>query len=193
MHRRHLNRHFVLALVGAIIIAYQFCSLPSRTPTSGPFFKLSFSDSNLSTAQLSQIRLLTFCFSQIKFIPYIDLANPDPNAVTQTYDFDLEDFSYDPSGSSISFVSLPAGKYQSVQLKLSSQCSSGRSLQITNDNGIFSTTDAITLTFLSFSYLEITDSTTLVTLDLDGIIPGLLSVSGNVGIKPAAEASNGAF
>lgn len=184
---------FLAFALGLVVIAYQFCSLPSRTPAAGPFFKLAFKFSSLSNAQLTQLQRLTFCFAQIKFIPYVDLANPDPNAVTQTFDFDLDDIDYSPSGSSLTFISLPAGKYQSVQMKLANQCSTGRSMHVTNNHGIFSTTTDTTLTFLSFSYLEITDATTQVTLNLDGIIPDLLNINADNQIKSAAEANDGTF
>ncbi len=185
-----LSLSVILAL---IILTYQFCSLPSRTPAAGPFFKLSFKFSSLSNAQLAQLQQLTFCFSQIKFIPYVDLANPDPNASTQTFDFDLDDIDYSSAGSSLTFVSLTAGKYESIQMKLSNQCSSGRSMHVTNNNGIFSTTSNITLTFLTNTYLEITDNTTQLTLDLDGIIPNLLGVSADNQVRTAAETNNGDF
>lgn len=184
----------IFLVLGCIVLAYQYCSLPSRTPAAGPFFNLKFGSSQLSSMQTSQISFLTFCFSQIKFVPYIDINNPDPTAVTQKFDFDMDDVTYSKNGTSLSFVSLPTGKYQSIQIILANQCSSGRSVQLTNSNGIFSTTNTITITLIGFpSYLEITDATSQVSLNIDNVIPVLLNVTGDIQIKSAIEANNGSF
>lgn len=192
--RRHWLPPVIFVGLGFIVLAYQYCSLPSRTPAAGPFFNLKFGSSQLSSAQTSQVSFLTFCFSQIKFVPYIDLNNPDPTAITQKFDFDMDDVNYSKNGTSLSFVSLPAGKYQSIQIILTDQCSSGRSVQITNNNGSFSTMNTITITLVGFpTYLEITDATSQVILNIDNVIPPLLNVSGDNQIKAAIEANNGIF
>ncbi|OQW47289.1 MAG: hypothetical protein A4S09_15965 [Proteobacteria bacterium SG_bin7] len=192
--RRHWLPPMIFVVLGLIVFTYQYCSLPSRTPAAGPFFSLKFGSSQLSSMQTSQIAFLSFCFSQIKFIPYIDLNNPNPTAVTQKFDFDMDDVTYSKNGTSLSFVSLPAGKYQSIQIKLAAQCSSGRSVQLTNTHGTFSTTNTITITLLGFpTYLEITDATSQVILNIDNVIPTLLGVTGDTQIKSAIEATDGSF
>lgn len=181
-------------ILGFVVMAYQYCSLPSRSVASGPFFQLKFKFSNLSMNQISDIRSLTFCFAQIKFIPYVDLNNPDPNAVTQKFDFNIDDVEYDANGTSLTYVSLPAGKYQTIQLILGNQCSSARSLQLTNSNGIFSTTNAITMTLDGApTYLDINDSTTQVTLNVDNIVLALRNVTANTQIQTTVESNHGTF
>lgn len=188
-----MHRLFVLfAFVAIIIVNYQYCSLGDRLPTNGPAFKLSFRSSTLNNSILTQVRRLTFCFKSIRFIPYIDLNNPDPNAKTHTLDFNVDDVDYLSSGTDISYVSVPSGAYQTIQLFLTPQCASGRSLHITNNNGIFSTLSDITLTFTA-SPLTINDNTSRVNLNLDNIITNLLSVTAENQIKTAAESSSGSF
>lgn len=154
-----------------------------------PYFSLSFRRSTLTSFQLAQLRRLTFCFSTLKMIP---AADADPNLTAQEINFDIGDVDFEVSGTDLSNVSIPEGRYDTIELTLNTHCPTQRSLHITNDQGIFSSLVPIVLTFTG-APIDVNENLVSISLNVDAIIANLLQVSAESQIRNAAEATAGSF
>ncbi len=92
----------------------------------------------------------------------------------------------------VASITVLTQEYQGAELTLSAGCSTGRSLQVTNGNGTYQTTDATVLSFTgSFTPSGVDGEP--VRMDIAPAATQLASVSSGAQLKDAAQAASGAI
>src|SRR5262249_32229875 len=79
-------------------------------------------------------------------------------------------------------MSIPAGSYDHIEMSLSSTCDSMLSIQLTNLNGSYSTSDVVTARFAG-GFTANAGSSLTVRLSMDPIIGQLAAASSNAQLK----------
>ncbi len=67
--------------------------------------------------------------------------------IEDSIDFEFDDVVLDPQGTDLGEIQVPVGTYSRIEFDLDSDCLSGKSIQITNLNGSFSTDEEVTIRF----------------------------------------------
>jgi hypothetical protein len=155
-------------------------SLGNYTTASTKIFNLILPQANASVTQLN------FCFKRLRF-KKADVDSADP-LVEDNIDFDLGDVSISNTGSSLGTIELPAGNYQRVEFDLEDHCASGKSLEVTNSNGTYSTNSRVTIKF-SGSFTADADQT--LELSVQNILDALNSYNGTGSLRDHAESVSG--
>jgi hypothetical protein len=155
--------HFIL-LLPVLILGYTNCSV-SRDPTQ-----------NTSTVGNPVVE-----FSFGPFQPPASLQHPSlcVDSVEATGDrseqVDISDqaFTLTPEGGKAFRIELPKGVYTGFKLILSHRCASGRTVDITNALGHFSTTEGLELRFSGQGAIT---QASMVTLETQNLVNALVSV-----------------
>jgi hypothetical protein len=99
------------------------------------------------------------------------------------------EISLSSAGTEIATVTLSSGSYSQVKLNVDASCTSGKSIEVVNSSGVFSTADASTFSFAG--QVEASGAVSRVRLGLRPILDQLASVSSATEIKAKAELSQG--
>jgi hypothetical protein len=102
-------------------------------------------------------------------------------------DFAIGEVNVSASGAALGNISVPAGHYRRIEFDLDSSCASGKSIQLANSNGSFSSTDSITIRFEGDF---VADSSGVLILGVQNILDSLNSFAGG-DLKAAAENISG--
>lgn len=176
----------VLALI--ILTLTTHCTSSSDgTSTGNPLVAVKFKAYN-STMALSQLK---FCFKRIRFKMSGESTNADPTQDSDNLDFYLGEVSISSLGTNLEDISLPSGTYSRVELDLEDKCPSGKSVQLTNSNGSFSTDDRITIKFEG-TFVHTSANQTL-ELGIQQITSALNTVTSDSNIRNKAESVSGDF
>ncbi len=167
-----------------VIFVLVFFSLSGCGTTTGSYV-VSF-----SSYSRSNVSALKFCVKRIRFKTDGETTSGDPSSDEDNIDFDLGEVTIDSSGSNLSSVSVPQGTYKRVEIDLEDHCASGKSLQITNGNGTFSTTQRISVKFEGTFTAEKSAEGAL-ELGIQLIINALDTVTNNSEIRDQAESVSG--
>lgn len=139
-------------------------------------------------AALSEVKL---CFKRVRF-KFEGASDPaDSDDDPDNMDFAIGEVALQSGGTSIGTVELVPGVYKRVEFDLDSHCASGKSVQVTNSNGSFSTADSVEIKFNGSFSVDARDRT--VRLNIQPILTQLDSVNSASQIKTVAEASEGDF
>lgn len=152
--------------------------------------KLS-SYTSTQSIETQAVSSLTFCFKRLRFKQEGETTNSDSSTDEDNIDLNLGEVTISPSGTNLTSVSIPSGVYTRVEFDLEKDCSSQKSIQVTNDSGSFSTEDRITIKFEG--YFVASDSSKVLNLGLSNIITKLNEVTANSEIKTKAESASGEF
>lgn len=162
-------------------------STSGGTSTGNPLVDVKFKAYN-STAALTSLK---FCFKRIRFKMSGQTTNPDPTQDSDNLDFYLGEVNISNLGTNLENVSLPKGTYSRVEMDLEDKCPSGKSVQVTNSNGTFSTNDRITIKFEG-TFVHSGDNETL-ELGIQQITSALNTVTSDSNIRSKAEGVSGDF
>jgi hypothetical protein len=113
----------------------------------------------------------------------LDSSNDDDNI-----DFDLGEVVLNPSGTFLSEITIPEGVYKRIEFDLEGNCASGKSIELINDNGTFSSNDRITI---KFSGLFEANQDAVLSLGIQNIMDQLNAHNGSVSLKDTAEEISG--
>lgn len=142
------------------------------------------------SAEVMSISSLKLCFKRLRFKQDGENTNVDPTVDSDNIDFEPGELTIDEMGTYLGEVQLPVGSYSRVEFDLEDNCSSGKSVQVTNANGPFSTQDRITIKFEgNFVHSEDTS----LALDLQPIVTALMSVSNDSEIRTQSESASGSY
>jgi hypothetical protein len=130
---------------------------------------------------------LQMCFKRLRF-KAVDENTTDPATNSGNVDFQIGEITISAAGASLGTVQVPAGTYRRIEFDLDPSCASGKSLQVINANGSFSTTQSITIKF-SGSFDANADGT--LTLGVQTILNQLNSYNAPADLKVTAEAISG--
>ena len=173
----------IVTFLTATLLALTFLTLTRCGTTIGNgLVNLSFKAYSIPTARAVVIgtsnQNLILCLKRVGFetdnqpIPDIDLSSSG-------------DITVSGAGTVLGQIQLPIGAYQHIKFKLDNTCLSGKSVQLVNSNGSFSTTDSITMEF-SGSLTEKGIRGTLA-LGVQSVVTALLSVTDGSQIKSKIE------
>lgn len=98
---------------------------------------------------------IVFCLERVRFKLPEDVANEIPgqdedsseDEIEDSVDFELGEVVIDPQGTNLGDIQIPAGTYSEIEFDLDSNCASGKTIQITNSFGTFSTDEEVTIEF----------------------------------------------
>jgi hypothetical protein len=174
-----------------ILIAFLFavgCTTSSQgTSTGNPLVSVQFkSYSALAASEVTEqsVSNLQMCFKRLRF------KYADPLVADDNIDLILDEVNINPNGTLVSAVRVPPGTYSRIEFDLDNHCTSTRSVQITNGNGSFSTSDSITIRFDGTFVLSNSQD---LNLDVQSIITALGNVNADSAIKTQAESVQGSF
>lgn len=138
--------------------------------------------SKISTQSLSSLKM---CFKRLRF--KMDSSSSEEDNV----DLNLGEVTMDPNGTLITAITVPEGEYKRVEFDLDDNCSSGHAIQVTNNNGTFSTTDHTTIRF--DGNFTASESSTQLELNMQAIVSALNTVTSNSQVRSKAESAAGDF
>ncbi|WII73726.1 hypothetical protein QJS83_07535 [Bdellovibrio sp. 22V] len=188
----------VTTLATAVLIGLSLSACAPDSSQSPLTIQLQFG--SYSTAQNSKplwrllgikeanaaVTSLKMCFKRLRF-KLADENTTSPETNEDNVDFAIGEVTISSSGASLGTVSVPPGTYKRIEFDLDSDCASGKSIQLTNGNGSFSTNQTITIKF-SGTFTADTDGA--LTLGVQNILDQLNSYNGP-DLKVAAESVSG--
>ncbi len=135
-----------------------------------------------SYAAVSTLRL---CFKRVRF-KVTDLD--DTGGDDENIDFFIGEVDLGTSGYDLGSVEVPAKNYQRIEFDLEPSCNSGKSLELVNDQGTYTSEDRITIKFSG--NFQANDGSVL-TLAPQRIINALNNYAGSGRLKDAVENISG--
>ncbi len=133
------------------------------------------------------INNLTFCFKRVRF-KLVDGATVNPDSSEDNIDFDIGEITILSGGTTLGDINVPEGTYKRVEFDLEKDCSSNKSVTLSNDNGNFSTDNRVTI---KFSGTLVINETTTINLDIQPIINAMDSFNGSSDLDDVLEDING--
>ncbi|MFZ8934552.1 MAG: hypothetical protein ACO20H_09680 [Bacteriovoracaceae bacterium] len=124
-----------------------------------------------------------FCFKRVRL--------KAANDTTQDLRFELEDIEISEQGTYLSSIEVPDGTYERVEFKFDNHCQNGKSVEIRNAFGSFSTSEEVTL---RFEGRILVNQDQVLSLNTEGIMEQLERYNnGNSGVKVKIEGLTGSF
>lgn len=80
---------------------------------------------------------LKMCFKRLRF-KAADVDTASPSTDSDNMDFAIGEMTIANNGASLGAIKLAPGNYRRIEFDLDSSCASGKSIQLTNANGVFS-------------------------------------------------------
>jgi len=189
-------RIFLVAIISLFILG---CSGGSEgTSTGNPLVSLQFDSfsSSLALTKTSDVTpltvsSLTMCFKRLRFKIENEATNPDPTQDEDNIDFYLGDVTISNLGTNLNSIRLPIGTYKRVEFDLDDDCPSGKSVQLTNSSGSFTSTESMTIRFEgTFVHTGVLGD---LSLEVQQIVSALNTVTNSSQIKSKAEGVDGSF
>lgn len=182
-------KHILLSLLLVLVSA---CAQNNGTSTGNPMVDLKISSYNstmsqkaLTTVTTLSVSSLKFCFKRLRFKQTADAT------VSENQDFYLGEVTISNLGTDLTGVEIPVGTYSRIEFDLEPNCPSGKSIELTNSNGSFSTDSTITIRFDgTFVHTEL-DQT--LNLNIQQIVSSLNTVASDSDVRAKAEAASGSF
>src|ERR1044072_4488153 len=176
-------------MVTMFISMGQGCGGLSKGTTGGnPLVDVRFSAYNAQSkpvagkvAPLStSVNQLTMCFKRLR----LKLSDNDVNG--DEIDLRLGEVTLSPSGTELDQLEIPPNQtYTRIEFDLDDHCAGGKSVQVTNGNGVFSTNDGMTIRFEGNFSASGVDAA--LNLQIQQIVTALGGVNANAQIRNAAE------
>ena len=161
------------------------CSNSNGTSTGNPLVAVQFkSFTAFAMGQVSTLNVsnLKMCFKRLRFKPVSGLVD--------NIDLFLDEVTVVSTGTMIIAVNIPPGTYSRVEFDLDTHCASGKSVQVTNGTGSFTSIDTMTIRF--DGNLVLTAAQNL-DLNVQAIISALNTVTSDADIKVKAESVGGTY
>lgn len=163
------------------------------TTTGNPQVKIQFASYTAASwfelvpSAQAAVSSLTMCFKRLRF----KTDSNDTSTTSGNVDITPGEITISSTGTDLVTVSVPSETYRRVEFDLNSDCASGKSVQLTNGSGAFSTSDGMTIKFEGT--FEAEDSEETLVLGLQAIVGQLDTVTASSQIRDKAEAASGGF
>ncbi len=132
---------------------------------------------------------LKMCFKRLRFkADDVDTAAPSTDAGNK--DFAIGEIVISNSGALLGAVSVPQGTYRRIEFDLDTSCASGKSIQLVNAQGSFSSTSSMTIKFRG-TFVAAADGT--LTLGVQTILTALNSYNAPSDLKTTVEGISGSL
>jgi hypothetical protein len=180
-------------------LAASLSLLPACGPNSDEQANVALTMSGYTTAQNKIINFfipsahaavgsLKFCFKRLRFKRNIP-DDQQPVAGEDNVDFFLGEKIIDAAGTSLGQISIPTGEYKRIEFDLEPECA-GLSVDLSNSNGSYTSTERITLKFEGLFTVE---GDAEINLNVQTILDGLNSYNGSVSLRDAIEGISGSI
>ena len=164
------------------------CSQSGGTSTGNPLINIRVSSySALSVMTVNQV---VFCFKRLRFKQPGESTDSDSSIDSDNIDFFIGEKTLNTSGDNLGAVNVPPGQYERIEFDLEDDCTSGKSVRVTNNAGTFSTSDRITIKFSGTINIS-TDRD--IDLNIQNLINALDTVTADNQIKTKLEAAGGSY
>jgi hypothetical protein len=186
----------VLLFLGLLALV-QSCG--GGTATGNPLITLRFDTYTASrgfgvpfvTSSYATVSSLTLCFKRLRFKADDDDVTTDPENDDDNADFEIGEITVSSTGTSLGAINVLNGTYERIEFDLEDDCASGKSMQLTNSSGSFSTNSRISIKF--DGSLTIAGVATTLDLQLDSIVTALDGAASNGDLKTLSENASGSF
>lgn len=136
-------------------------------------------------ASVSNLKL---CFKRLRFKMAGEVTNADPTVDSDNIDFNLGEIDVSAGSTALGTVQLPDGNYKRIEFDLENSCASGKSIQLSNSSGSYSSVERITIKFEG-DFTANADGT--LNLGVQQILDQLNNYNGAGDLKVTAEAISG--
>lgn len=193
-----LSKSINLAILSALLLLNVACKeegapLSQRTARvnlqMGSYNVASFNVFDLLFPKAhAAIGSLTLCFKRVRFkLSDTDALSGDDDNI----DFNIGEISVDGGIVDLGSLELPEGKtYKRLEFDLDSDCAGGKSIDLVNDHGVYSTTDRITI---KFTGTFTANDGSVMTLGPQNLAAALNNYQGIGQLKDTAENASGSF
>ena len=130
---------------------------------------------------------LKMCFKRLRF-KAADVDTTSPSTDAGNMDFAVGEVNISNSGALLGSIKLSPGNYRRIEFDLDSSCASGKSVQLVNAQGSFSTNQSMTIKF-SGNFTASADG--VLTLGVQNILTALNSFNAPSDLKVTAEGVSG--
>jgi hypothetical protein len=187
-------KKLLVSIFLSVVVLVAGCSQQEGTTTGNPIVSISLSG-HVSSASMKVSTLavssLTYCFKRLRFKLDGETTDADPSVDEDNVDLDLGEVTITGSEQDLVAVEVPPGTYKRVEFDLEDHCTSGKSLQVTNGSGSFSTDERITIKFEGT--FVVSESDVELPISMQAIIDELDAVTADNQVKTRAEAASGTF
>lgn len=152
----------------------------------GSYTTAGFSQFFISNAYAG-VSDLKFCFKRLRFKK--DVTDIDDPLVDENIDLNLGEISISSAGTSLSIVNIPADTYYRVEFDLEPSCA-GQSMQLSNDFGVYSSTENIKI---KFDGVFVVDGSETLQLGVQDILNAANSYNGTGSLADHMESVSGSF
>lgn len=170
------------------------CQPADGTSTGNPLVSLSmgaYTSMESPSYSPQSVTMARFCFKRLRFKMDGEVTPPDSSTDEDNIDFEIGDVLLDSSGTYLGAVELPVGTYSRVEFDLENHCVSGKSVQVHNSSGSYSSDQRITVKFEG-TFVHSSAGSDL-NLGVQSIISALDAVTADNQIKSALESASGDF
>jgi hypothetical protein len=184
----------IIPLVVLIVTSFNLSSCGGTT-TGNPVVTLKvapYSPSfaswfSLITPAHAAVSDLKLCFKRLRFKPSYDGQSDGDSGDSTNFDFEIGEVTLSSAGSTLGSITLPAGTYRRIEFDLHDQCTSGKSVQVTNSQSgsPFSTNNTITIKFEGTFAAAGSEQT--LTLQFQSLVSALDTVTSDALIKTTLE------
>ena len=174
-----------IILIAVTIIFLSACANNNGTSTGNPLVAVQFKSYTPMTVQdigAMSVSNLKMCFKRLRFKPVSGLA--------ENIDLALDEVAVTNAGVLVTTASIPAGTYSRVEFDLDPHCASGKSVQVTNSNGTFTTNQTMTIRFDGNLVLSASQN---LDLNIQAIVSALNNVNSDANIIVQAQSVSGSF
>lgn len=134
---------------------------------------------------------LNVCFKRLRFKPVDENSDDlDPTDDEDNIDFDLGQMDLSSAGTTLTSVVIPEGVYRRIEIDLENHCAGGNSIELTNDQGTFSSTERITI---KFSGTFTASDTVVLQLGVQDLIDALNAYNGSGSLRDVAQGVSGSM
>lgn len=198
------NRKIAVAcsMMLGVALLFNNCSEKKGTSTGNPVVSLQFaaydpaalskaiqdksSSASSTTIGVQSINSLTMCFKRLRL--KVQTTDPDDSG---NIDLELGEVTLSPTGTDLGDIELPKGTYTRVEFDLDDHCPSGKSVQVSNASGSYSTNDGIKIRFDGNVTLD--ENSQGLLLMIQAITGALNGVASDNDIRNEAESVSGSF
>lgn len=179
-----------------LVSLYSCNSKDSSLTTSGAKYPVNVSLGSYTTAGFSQFIIpsahaavsdLRFCFKRLRFKK--DVSDIDNPLIDENIDLTLGEVNISSTGTTLALVNIPADTYYRVEFDLEPNCG-GKSLYLSNDFGVYSSTDSIKI---RFDGVFVVDGSETLQLGVQDILNAANSYNGTIAIRDHMESVSGNF